>query len=57
MKTKKKSLTKKPKLPGGFTVDPTLTSKYNDQPLFKDKVDRANYILKTVRLPKFGQPD
>ncbi len=54
MKTKK-SETKKPKLPKGFTVDPELTGKYDDQPLFKDKVDRANHILKTVGLPKFEQ--
>ncbi len=56
MKTKKTE-TKKPKLPEGFTVDPKLTGKYDDQPLFKDKVDRANHILKTVGLPKFEQPD
>ena len=41
------------KLPKGFTVDPTLQRKYDYQPLFKDKVDRANHILKTVGLPKF----
>ena len=43
----------KPKFPKGFTIDPTLDGKYNDQPLFKDKVDQANHILKTVGLPKF----
>ena len=52
MKTKK-SVTKKLKLPKGFTVDPKLNGKYDDQPLFKDKVDRANHILKTVGLPNF----
>lgn len=52
--TKVKKQTKaKPKLPKGFTIDPTLKGKYDDQPLFKDKVDRANHILKTVGLPKF----
>ena len=56
MKTKKTE-TKKPKLPEGFTVDPKLSGKYDNQPLFKDKVDRANHILKTVGLPKFEQPD
>ena len=45
---------KEPKLPKGFTVDSTLTGKYDDQPLFKDKVDRANHILKTVGLPRFN---
>lgn len=51
MKTKKISTDKK--LPKGFKVDATLDNKYSDQPLFKDKVDRANHILKTVGLPKF----
>ena len=52
MKTKK-SVAAKPKLPKGFKVDSKLNGKYDDQPLFKDKVDRANHILKTVGLPKF----
>ncbi len=51
MKTKKPAASK-PKLPKGFKVDPKMNGKYDDQPLFKDKVDRANYILKTVGLPK-----
>ncbi len=51
MKTKKLVSDNK-NLPKGFKVDPTLTNKYSDQPLFKDKIDRANYILKTVGLPK-----
>jgi hypothetical protein len=45
--------TTKQKLPQGFSVNANLDKKYADQPLFKDKVDRANYILKTVGLPKF----
>ena len=53
--TPKKDKAVKAKLPKGFTVDPTLEGKYDDQPLFKDKVDRANHILKTVGLPKFDQ--
>ncbi len=51
MKTEK-NIVKEPKLPKGFKFDPTLKGKYDDQPLFKDKVDRANYILKKVGLPK-----
>ena len=51
--TPQKDKPAKAKLPKGFTVDATLTGKYDDQPLFKDKVDRANHILKTVGLPKF----
>jgi len=50
MKTKK-AATKK-KLPKNFRISPGLTDKYADQPLVKDKVDRANHILKTVGLPK-----
>ncbi len=52
MKTEKKIKTVKAKLPKGFTIDLSLKGKYDDQPLFKDKVDRANHILKTVGLPK-----
>jgi hypothetical protein len=52
MKTIKAIKPPKSKLPKGFSIDPSLTGKYNDQPLFKDKVDRANHILKTVGLPK-----
>ena len=51
--TPKKNRALKAKLPKGFTVDLTLEGKYDDQPLFKEKVDRANHILKTVGLPKF----
>ena len=51
MKTKK--ITTEKKLPKGFKVKAALDSKYADQPLFKDKVDRANHILKTVGIPKF----
>ena len=43
---------KKVKLPKGFKLNFELDNKYIDQPIFKDKVDRANHILKTVRLPK-----
>jgi hypothetical protein len=49
---KVKSVTKKKKLPQRFKVNKTLSDKYADQPLFKDKVERANHILKTVGLPK-----
>jgi hypothetical protein len=41
------------KLPQGFKIDASIDTKYEDQPLFKDKVDRANHILKTVGIPKF----
>jgi hypothetical protein len=43
---------KKTKLPKGFNLNTNLDKKYADQPIFKDKVDRANHILKTVGLPK-----
>lgn len=41
------------KLPKGFKFNSDLDKKYLDQPLFKEKIDRANHILKTVGLPKF----
>jgi hypothetical protein len=50
MKTKKNTIEKK--LPKGFKFNATLNTKYSEQPLFKEKVDRANHILKTVGLPK-----
>ena len=49
----KQKNTKKP-LPKGFTLKPGLSEQYKDQPLFKDKVDRANHILKTVGVPDFS---
>jgi hypothetical protein len=54
---KKKVAANKPKLPQGFTVDLELNCKYDDQPFFNNKVDRANHILKTVGIPKFGRTD
>ena len=50
MKTEK---TVKKNLPKGFRFNSNLDDKYTEQTLFKDKVDRANHILKTVGLPKF----
>ena len=47
-----KTATVKKKLPKSFTITTALTGKYADQPLFKDKIERANHILKTVGLPK-----
>ncbi|HSV09676.1 MAG TPA: hypothetical protein VLI68_02835 [Hanamia sp.] len=49
---KTKTISDKKKLPKNFKINKTLTGKYADQPLFKDKIDRANHILKTVELPK-----
>jgi hypothetical protein len=49
---KVKSIMKKKKLPKSFRVNKTLSDKYADQPLFKDKIERANHILKTVGIPK-----
>ena len=47
-----KNIVKEPKLPKGFKFDPMMKGKYEDQPVLQDKVDRANYILKKVGLPK-----
>jgi hypothetical protein len=37
-----------------YTIKPSLQGKYDDQPLFQDKVDRANFILKKFGIPKFN---
>ncbi len=50
MKSRKEILEKK--LPKGFKFNATLETKYAEQPLFKEKIERANHILKTVGLPK-----
>ncbi len=34
-------------------INPALQGKYDNQPLFQDKVNRANHILKTAGIPKF----
>ncbi len=47
IKTKKKN---KP-LPNGFMKNPDL-DKYANQELFKEKMAKANHILKTVGIPK-----
>ena len=50
-KAAKKSQTK------DYKINPSLQGKYDGQPLFQDKIDRANHILKTVGIPKFEQPE
>ena len=49
---KTKTIASEKKLPKGFKLNQKLGDKYTNQPLFKDKVDRANHILKTIGLPK-----
>ncbi len=39
-------------LPKGVRIAPGLEKPFKEQPHFKDKVDRANHILKTFGLPK-----
>ena len=48
IKTKKK----KEELPKGATYNPEL-DKYANQELFKDKVDKANEIIKKAGVPNF----
>lgn len=55
MKKKLTDQEKKVKLPKGFTIQHGLDKQYEDQPLFQEKVDRANHILKKFGLPK-NQP-
>ncbi len=52
MKTKKIKKTIKNSLSKGFTIDTGINNKYSDQLLFRQKVEQANHILKTVGLPK-----
>ncbi len=47
-----KTKSEKKELPKDFKIKKSLKDKYADQPLFKNKVERANHILKTVALPK-----
>lgn len=49
---KTKEAPEKKKLPKRFDVKKDLSDKYADQPLFKDKIERANHILKVVGIPK-----
>jgi hypothetical protein len=49
---KASGIIKKKKLPRRFRVNKTLSGKYANQPLFKEKAESANHILKTVGLPK-----
>ncbi len=53
MKTQKIKTAVKKKDQKDYTIKPSLQGKYNDQPLFQDKVDRANFILKKFGIPKF----
>jgi len=46
-----KNIDKKPTV---LKVDKNL-DKYLDKDLFKEKVDKANEVLKTVGLPKFSK--
>lgn len=53
MKTEKTKTAKKKAVRKDYTIKPSLQGKYDDQPLFQDKVDRANFILKKFGVPKF----
>jgi len=49
---KNKSTEKGKKIPADFKVKTNLKDLYSDQPLFQDKIEKANHILKTVGLPR-----
>lgn len=53
MKTQKTKTPVQKKIQKDYTIKPSLKGKYDDQPLFQDKVDRANFILKKFGVPKF----
>lgn len=54
MKTQKTKNLNKKTVSKDYTIKPSLQGKYDDQPLFQDKVDRANFILKKFGIPKFN---
>ena len=54
MKKAAKPKTIKLKESPDYKINPDLQGKYDDQPLFQDKVNRVNFILKTVGIPKFS---
>ena len=54
MKTQKTKNLNRKGVSKDFTIKPSLQGKYDDQPLFQDKVDRANFILKKFGIPKFN---
>ena len=54
MKTQKAKTTNKKRIRKDYTIKPSLQGKYDDQPIFQDKVDRANFILKKFGIPKFN---
>lgn len=37
----------------GYKINPALADKYNDQPLFNEKLKRANELLDKAGVPKF----
>jgi hypothetical protein len=51
MKAAKKNTPEK-KLPKSFKINSALTNKYANEPLFKEKIEKANHLLKTIGLPK-----
>jgi hypothetical protein len=40
------------KLPKSYKIDPNLSDRYADEPIFVKKAKEANEILKRVGLPK-----
>ena len=43
---------KEVKLPEGFTVDPSLDEKYDKEPYFLDKAEKARQILEKYPIPE-----
>ena len=56
MKTQKAKVTAKKSVRKDYTIKPSLQGKYDNQPLFQDKVNRANFILKKFGIPRFNEP-
>lgn len=49
------SLSEEAKSAADDTVSPDLVGKYDDEPFFQEKIDRANYILETFGIPDFSE--
>ena len=52
MKVEKTKIIKQ-KFAQGVTINPSLNGKYNNEPLFKEKIDMAKSIVKKAGIPKF----
>ena len=53
MKTTLKNKTAKKKQQKDYKINLSLQGKYDNKPLFQEKINRSNHLLKTIGIPKF----